>query len=274
MAAVLYVQGALLWLHLTQACEQIHINQEPQVLVTITGNSVPIDCGISYTNIDIGTTIFSAVDRDNPAGTYNRNEQSVAITDTNGTTTVSHSVQANGQSAMYYCVVTCGTSIKSGIGTYIHVIDNGYVKPTDPSSQLQSSLIALLVLLLLLSATGTSLLLLPFIWKRKGGSPPKPPRGLTSVSPKEDKEASSSVYESLKPCPDSELYLTLEKAPPLPKGKVINVATHQSPKSKASPKVKPIGAQELTRGGSKKPPVKPKPKRSHTEQDLYENVHQ
>ncbi|OCT90892.1 hypothetical protein XELAEV_18019509mg [Xenopus laevis] len=259
MAAVLYVQGALLWLHLTQACELLQVSQEPQVMVTLAGKSVHIKCDIIYRNIARGTTISWAVEHVDPVGTTtNQIEQSEDIIDINGTRIIHHSVRPNGQSAMYYCSVTCGSYKTSSTGTYIHVRDYGYVTPTHPSTHLQSSLIALLVLLLLLSATGTALLLLPFIWKKRIDSTSMShissvPGDTKSTSPQKDKEASSSLYESLKPCPDSELYHTLETAPPLPKGK----ATHQSPKAKAAPQVKPTGAQELARGGSKKPPVKP-----------------
>uniref|UniRef100_A0A803J4C0 Provisional ortholog of NFAT activating protein with ITAM motif 1 n=1 Tax=Xenopus tropicalis TaxID=8364 RepID=A0A803J4C0_XENTR len=259
MAAPPYVLGALLWLHLAHGCEQLQVSQGPQVTVALTGTPVPIDCHIHFTNRAIGTPIYSAVERANPAGPTKLSEQAVSTPDTNGTETITHSIRADGQSAMYYCVATCLAPIKSSSGTYIHVRDNGFVRPPDPSSRLQSSLIALLVLLLLLSATGTALLLLPFIWKRKGDSPPMPhsstdPRG--SKSPQGDKEASSSVYASLTPRPDSQLYDTLEKATPLPKGKVLNVETHQSPKAKPTPQVKPTAAQGPTRGGSKRPALK------------------
>ncbi|KAM3926501.1 NFAT activation molecule 1 isoform 2-T2 [Leptodactylus fuscus] len=250
---------------LTHACTILSVTQKPLVLATLTGSDVKIVCDIMLTGgtkYKITSVLVSAT-----------NEQGRQVT-TAKNTTVTHNLRAPKKASIYYCNVTCNTSNMRGSGTYIYVRDSLYVAPSSAFSKLCSGLIALFILLLLLAGSGTYLVW-PFFWKKEmtttqaQSSQQSPVVMESSRSRPVVEDAGGSLYTSLEPRTE-EVYDVLEdKTKKLGSPKKHQVEVHEvaprSPKRRPNLQAKDSSAQE-------KPPIKPKPKKSAPENNVYENI--
>lgn len=253
---------------LTHACELVSVTQKPQFLPSLIGGDVTMTCDVQLRTGDdakISSFLYRA---GNPTVQHNR------ISRPAENSTLTHILTVTEGSGVYYCRVTCGATFKDGQGTYIHVRGSGFEAPSSASSKLFSVLIALFILLLLLAGSGTYLVLPPF-WKRElqEQSPPqtRPKHAVVMESARSGavvEDAGSSLYTSLEPRSE-EVYdiledQTKEQGTPKKHRAEVHDGAPRSPGKRPKLQAKVSSIKE-------KPPVKPKPKRNVSENNVYEN---
>ncbi|XP_077117687.1 NFAT activation molecule 1 isoform X1 [Ranitomeya variabilis] len=254
---------------LTQACTLLSVTQKPPYLASMAGDLVIIKCDITImagTSQKLTSFLYRAEHPKEPQNT-------LSLEPENRTVTHNHSV--TGSPGVYYCRVSCGDCSINGEGTYVYARDYFYVAPSSAADKLCSALIVLFILLLLLAGSG-SYLILPVFWKREDRSPAQT-RGQISVvsEPPSSRpvveDAGSSLYTSLEPRSE-EVYDVLEddtKTKELGGPKKHQVEIHKV--ASRSP-VRRARVQEKASSFQEKPTIKPKPKKTISESNVYENL--
>ncbi|XP_073403272.1 uncharacterized protein [Dendrobates tinctorius] len=251
------------------SCRLLSVTQNPPYLASKPDDRVIITCHITImadTTQKLSSFLYQAEHHKEP-------QNPVSLEPENGTVTHNHSV--TGSPGIYYCRVSCGDCSKDGEGTYVYTRDYFYVAPSSAADKLCSALIVLFILLLLLAASGSYLILQHF-WKRKDMSPAQM-RGQISVvseclsSRPVVEDAGSSLYTSLEPRSE-DVYDVLEddtKTKDSGGPKKHQVGIHKV--ASMSP-VRRAKVQEKASSFQEKPTIKPKPKKTVSESNVYENL--
>ncbi|XP_075705408.1 NFAT activation molecule 1 [Rhinoderma darwinii] len=224
--------------YLTEACKLLSVTQNPPVLAALSGDQVKINCDVNL-RADDTKTFHSFLHR---AGGFIASSHNITETTAQNKTGISHVLIVTAPPAVYYCKVTCGTSLMKGTGTYIYVRDSGYAAPATASYKLCCALITLLILLLLLAASGTYLVIpisgiIGIISSKKNSSPPdrdSGPVARPSGSRSAAEDTGGSLYTSLEPARCEEVYDVLEdetsKTKELEGAKVRTISPTYSPR--------------------------------------------